>query len=213
MNELTAFVREALAAGHDRAEVRDVLRSAGWPEDEVNDALSRFAEAAFPIPVPRRRYSTSAQETFLYLVTFAALYTAAIALGALLFGIVDYYLPDPVRGGYAPSEWELGALRWNMASLIVAFPVYLWLTRMHLGQYAKDPERRTSAVRRWLTYLTLFVASVVVIGTMITLLGNLLGGELPWRIVLKSAVALAISTAVLAYYLWEMRSVHKATAQ
>ncbi len=205
MSELNEFVKSALTAGRSRDEIREVLASAGWPQDEVTDALSRYADVAFPIPVPKRRYSTSAQEAFLYLVTFAALYTAAISLGALLSALVDQFVPDPVSESNYLSQWRMEALRWNIASLIVAAPIYLLLTRMHLLSYARDPERRTSGVRKWLTYLTLFVATLILIGTLISLLANALGGELAARFLLKALIALFISVGVLAYYRWELR--------
>src|SRR5512140_2939500 len=104
LNELIAFVREAFSAGHPRTEVRAVLAAAGWPEDEIDDAFSRFADVQFPIAVPHRRQSGSAREAFLYLVTFVALYTFAIAFGALLFGLVDHIIPDPVADRYAYGD-------------------------------------------------------------------------------------------------------------
>lgn len=205
MNELIEFVRQALAAGHSRDQVSDVLRQAGWADDEVRLALSRFADVPFSIPVPRRQPSGSARDAFLYLVTFTALYTAAIATGALLFGIVDHFLPDPVidRNEYGD---QAEALRWNVAALVVAFPIYLGLTRKHLKDYAMDPERRGSGVRRWLTYLTLFVAAAVVVGDLIDLVGNVLGGELAARFLLKILVVFMIAGGVFVFYLWEIRS-------
>lgn len=205
MNELILFVREAFSAGHPRAEVHTVLTQAGWPEDEIDDAFSRFADVPFPIAVPHRRQSGSAKEAFLYLVTFVALYTFAIAFGALLSGMVDHYIPDPVADRYAYGDYQNEGLRWSVASIIVSFPLYLILTRMHLVNYVRDPERRTSPVRRWLTYLTLFAAACVIIGTLIGLISSLLGGEFAMRGILKLLIAMLISAAVMFYYMWEMR--------
>lgn len=212
MNELTVFIRESLSAGHSRSEIHAVLEKAGWPDDEIADALSRFADVEFPIAVPRRKQSGSAREAFLYLVTFMALYIFTIAIGSLLFGMVDNLIPDRVadRYSYGDDQYQNEGFRWAVASIIVSFPLYLGLTRMHLLSYVRDPERRTSGVRRWLTYLTLFVAASVIIGTLIALIGNILGGELVSRIVLKLVVAMLISAAVMAYYLWEMRQGEKA---
>jgi hypothetical protein len=212
MSDITIFVKEALTAGRSRDDVRRVLAEAGWPADEIEDGLRRYAEIDFPIPVPRRIHSGSARDAFLYLVTYAALYASSIALGALTFGIVDHYFPDPVYAQYQ-GGYESEGLRWNIATLIVAFPLYLGLTRMHLRSYATDPERRTSAVRRWLTYLTLFVAATVILGTLIALVGGVLGGELAVRFLLKTGTVLALSGAVFVYYLWEMKTADRGVAQ
>ncbi|MFI5386331.1 MAG: DUF5671 domain-containing protein [Fimbriimonadales bacterium] len=205
MNELVLFVRDAISAGHPRAEIHTVLAQAGWPEDEIDDAFSRFADVPFPIAVPHRHQSGSAREAFLYLVTFVALYTFAIALGTLLCGLVDHFIPDAVADRYAYGNYENEGLRWSIASIIVSFPLYLILTRMHLVSYVRDPERRTSPVRRWLTYLTLFAAACVIIGTLIGLIGGLLGGEFASRGILKLLIVMLIAAAVMFYYLWEMR--------
>jgi hypothetical protein len=60
-------------------------------------------------------------------------------------------------------------------------------------------------VRRWLTYLTLFVAAVVLIVDLITLVDNVLGGEVTVRFVLKVLVAGLIAGTIFGYYLWDLR--------
>ena len=206
MTELTQFVRDALAAGRSRGEARAVLLQAGWPGDEIDDALACFAEIDFPVPVPRRRTSGSAREAFLYLVTFVMLYTAAISLGNLLCGFVDSAMPDAVQDSTRyGSDYQNEGTRWLIASLVVSFPVWFLLTRAHLKSYANDPQRRTSPVRGWLTYLTLFVAASTVLTTMIVLLAGALGGEHFERTVLKSGIVILIAGGVFGFYLWELR--------
>ena len=63
----------------------------------------------------------------------------------------------------------------------------------------------SAAVRRWLTYLTLFVAAIVLVVDMITLVYNLLGGELSVRFLLKVLVAAVIAGSIFGYYLWGLR--------
>lgn len=204
MDELTAFVKEALGRGLPRPRISEALASAGWPKDEVADALSRFADLDFPIPVPKPRQSGSARDAFLYLVTFFALYVSAFALGSLAYGLIEHLIPDPAMDRLSYNDSYEG-LRWSVSSLIVAFPVYFGLMRKHIGDYRRDPERRSSPVRRWLTYLTLFVAATVVIGTLIATISEVLGGELAARFLAKSAAVLLISGGVFVYYLQDMR--------
>ena len=92
-----------------------------------------------------------------------------------------------------------------IASVIIAFPLYLFLARW-LAQFAAgDPERRQSLVRRWLTYLTLVVAAGFILGDLIALLANVLTGDPTLRFVLKALSVLAISGCIFGYYLWDMR--------
>lgn len=206
IQELIQFVRDALLAGKTRDEVRTALTQAGWQQDEIDDSLARFADIDFPVPVPLKRTSGSAREAFLYVVTFLMLYTAAISLGNLLCGFVDRAMPDPVQEPYYYGErYQSESMRWLIASLLVSFPAWFFLTRAHLISYAKDPERRTSPVRRWLTYLTLTVAASTVLVTMIVLLAGALGGEYVERTLFKSLIVIALSGGIFGFYLWELR--------
>src|SRR5690606_24447125 len=139
-----------------------------------------------------------------YLVLFATLYVSAYHLGSLLFDLINHALPDPADAAY--RSLQLGAsMRWSVASLLVAFPVFLYVAR-HLGRdLARNPVKRLSAVRRWLTYLTLFLAAGIVIGDLIAAVYNLLGGELTLRFALKVLVVGAIAGTVFAYYLIDLR--------
>ena len=64
-------------------------------------------------------------------------------------------------------------------------------------------------MRRWLTYLTLFVAAAVLVGDMITLVNNVLGGELSIRFVLKVLVAAVIAGTIFGFYLHDLRREEK----
>lgn len=208
--DLELFVREALARGSSRPAIEATLTQAGWPPEQIRAALSAYADVDFPVPVPKPRPYLSAREAFLYLVLFASLYWAAWHLGSLVFDLINRAWPDPADGMYAfrrASE----SIRWSTASVIIAFPVFLFVARYLGKELARNPVKRLSAVRRWLTYLTLFVAASVLIGDMITLVYNLLGGELTIRFVLKVIVAAVISGAIFGYYLTDLRREEKET--
>ena len=96
-------------------------------------------------------------------------------------------------------------MRWSTASVIIAFPVFLFVARHLSRELARNPVKRLSAVRRWLTYLTLFLAAVVLVGDMITLVYNVLGGELTVRFVLKVLVAALIAGSIFGWYLVDLR--------
>ena len=202
--DLELFVREALAAGQARPAIRAALAQAGWPPEQVHDALDAYADVAFPVPVPKPRPYLSAREAFLYLVLFATLYVSAYHLGSLLFDLLDRALPDPADTQYAFAG-PGASMRWSVASLVVAFPVFLFVARLLGRELARNPVKRLSAVRRWLTYITLFLAAGIVIGDLIAAVYNVLGGELTLRFALKVLVVGAIAGTVFAYYLLDLR--------
>jgi hypothetical protein len=68
------------------------------------------------------------------------------------------------------------------------------------------PVKRSSSIRKWLTYMTLFVAAGVLIGDLASFVYNLLGGELTVRFVLKVCTIGTIGGTVFGYYLWDLRA-------
>ena len=200
--DLAVFVRDALAEGVSRKEIEAVLGRAGWAAPQVQAALTAFADVEFSIPVPRPRSHLSARNAFMRLTLFAALYLSAYSLGFLLFQLINSAFPDPAMPMPPHVDDEM---RWAAASLIVAVPVFLSLSRLTDRQRRSDATERGSQDRRWLTYLTLFVAALVVIGDVITLIYNGLGGELTMRLVLKGLTVGAIAGSVFGYYLWDIK--------
>lgn len=192
--------------GIPKADIHAALRKANWKDDEVKGALDMYADVAFPIPVPKRKPYGAAREAFMYLVLFLCLYISAFSFGSLLFHFINRWIPDAIR--YYESG-DLSAVRMSVASLIVAFPLYLWLSSLLAAAIRRDPERKGSKVRKWLTYITLFIAAGVIIGDLITLLFNLLGGELTARFSLKVLSVLLIAGLIFGYYLWDLRQEEK----
>lgn len=203
-DELQGFVKDGLARGLPRGEIEKVLLAAGWPPEQVRAALAGFAEIAFPIPVPTPRPYLTAREAFLYLVLFSTLYVSAFSLGSLLFQLINRAFPDPATPALA-AEAIREAIRWSIATLVVAFPVFLYVGRLTGRETRLDPSKRASKVRRWLTYLTLFVAASVLTGDVTSLVYNLLGGELAVRFVLKVLTIGAIAGTIFGYYLRDLR--------
>jgi hypothetical protein len=203
--DLDLFVREALAKGETREAIDSALTAAGWPQEQIRSALNVYADVGFPVPVPKPRPYLSAREAFLYLTLFTTLYLSAYHLGSLLFRLIEQAWPDPADNEFMLMQLD-SSMRWSTASVIIAFPVFLFLARYLGKELARSPAKRLSAVRRWLTYLTLFVAAVVLIVDMITLVNNVLGGELSLRFLLKVVVAALIAGTIFGYYLWDLRS-------
>ena len=202
--ELMDFVRDALGHGVPRAQIEQVLRSAGWTAEQARGAVTAFAEVDFPVPVPRPLPYLSAREAFLYLVMFSTLYWSAFHLGSLLFEFVNRAFPDAADGARDGSV--LVAIRWSVATLLVSFPVFAYVAWLIAKGVQRDPTKRASKIRRQLTYLTLFIASCALIGDVSTLIYNLLGGELTARFVLKALIVAAIAGTGFTYYLGELRA-------
>jgi hypothetical protein len=201
---LQSFVRDSLQRGLPRAAIREQLLHAGWRSEDIEAALSAWAETDFPVPVPRRRPYLSARETFLYLLMFLALYVSAINLGGLVFQIIDRTLPDSLLGRGA-GGFRMEELRQQAAALIITFPIFLLVARALGRSMARDPEKRASKVRKWLTYVTLFGAAGTMIGDLVTLVVAVLGGQLALAFLLKVGAVFVIAGVPFWYYLAGLR--------
>lgn len=205
-DELGSFVKEALARGASREQVEDVLLRAGWTVQQVRAALAGYAAVDFVIPVPRPRPYLSARDAFMYLVLFSTLYVSAYHLGSLVFTFIERAFPDAAAtANEYVVDYTRQRMRWSLASLIVAFPVFVAVSRSLDREIRRDPTKRSSMVRRWLTYLTLFLAAIALVADVISLVYYFLGGELTTRFLLKVATVAAIAGASFWYYLSDLR--------
>ncbi len=207
--ELSRFVRDALARGAGREDIRNALVDAGWQAGDIDRALGAWADREFAAPIPRPRPYLGAREAFLYLLLFASLYGAAISFGNVAFVLINRAFTDPAFMGEAAMQAAVAAstemLRWGLAWLVISFPAFLLMQR-HVGRtLRRDPALRSSRIRKWLTYLTLFVAAGFLAGDLIALVYFGLGGELVVRFLLKAAVVALVAGSVFGYYLRELR--------
>ena len=210
-DELQSFVKDALARGQSRDAIEKALLKAGWKSDQVQGALAAYASVEFPIPVPRPRPYLSAREAFMYLVLFTTLYLTTFHLGRLVFQFINLGLPDLAEFyNYAASARQ--AIRFSVASLIIAFPIFMYLSMLIGRSIKRDPSKRASKVRKWLTYMTLFVAAAVIIGDLTWLVYSFLGGEMSLRFALKAITVAVIAGGIFGYYLWDLRQEEREVA-
>lgn len=135
-----------------------------------------------------------------------ALYASAISFTVLVFEYINVLLSDPLGiGGYYYPQGSFQTIRWSISVLIVIFPLYLWLSWFLERFYQKNPVARKIWIRRWLIYLTLFVAAGIIIGNFVTLIYNALGGELTPRFILKVITLFFVTGSVFGYYLWNIK--------
>ncbi len=159
---------------------------------------------AQPEPTQKRH---GAANFFFYFLTFVLLYIVAFSLGGVLWQIINKSLPQV--GQYYRGQFNAGSLRYNLAALIIGTPIFLWLAHKVFKDEQQNEAMQQSGIRRWLTYLTLIVTALLVIGDLIYLVYNLLGGETTPRIILKALVVLIIAAAVFYYYLQDVKMMRK----
>ena len=68
-----------------------------------------------------------------------------------------------------------------------------------------QPAQENLGIRKWLTYLTLFVAGVTIITDLIMLINTFLGGEITARFAFKVLAVLIVAGVAFSYYLYDLR--------
>jgi hypothetical protein len=96
-------------------------------------------------------------------------------------------------------------MRFAVSSLFIVFPLFIFVSWFLNKIYRKEEVVRESKIRKWLLYFTLFVASLVVVGDLVTVINNLLSGETTLRFILKALSVLVVAGFVFGYYLDDVR--------
>ncbi|MFA7662827.1 MAG: DUF5671 domain-containing protein [Patescibacteria group bacterium] len=144
----------------------------------------------------------NAKFTFFYLLSLVALFFMAFFSGAIWFQLISKYIPDTLNySGTFNGEF----LNFAIAAVLVATPIYFltikWIKKgLKSGELSAD-----SGLRKWLTYLIIFAASVTSIGWLIGVISMYLSGGLTSQFIFKALTAMIISIGVLAYYIYDIK--------
>jgi len=201
VEQLSQFVRDALLAGYARADIGAALAQAGWSEREIATALDGWSEGAFLPPVPRPRPFVSAREALIYGVMFIALGMITWHIVSLSFDLIERWIPEPGRSTY---WYSVQGMRWSIATLIVFVPLFLVLNQRTTRALRADPGQRRSLVRRWFGHVTLFFASMALLGDLIVVIYSALSGELTLRFIARAGVVALVAGLVFFYFRQEL---------
>ncbi len=196
--QLSRFVRDALSDGKSRDDIEAALGQSGWSGNEVAEALDAWADIPFSPPIPRPQATVSARDFFVYALMFGVMIFGAIYLVQLVHALIDLALDD---GGYRSSH----RIRWSMAVLIVTLPMYLWLAIGERRKLTADPSLYRSAIRKWLTYITLLISATVLLGDLIAVIYAFLNGDFTVQFFLKAAVVAVVAGGIFTFYLRDIR--------
>lgn len=223
MSTLSDYVMRRLQAGRSGTEICTELIAVGWSK-EAADAAYREGLIALGIPLPndmRALPDTPADtpagtpvpkattiDLAVNLFSFLLLGIVVSAFIVLCFSLIEHALPDAAERVDGHLQIMISqTIHRSMASIAIAFPLYLFAMRWWIRRFSTGHERSEAAVTRRITYLVLMVASAVIVCDLITLVYSLLQGEMTIRFLLKLAAVLGIATIVFSFYLFERRSV------
>lgn len=153
----------------------------------------------------------TAKDFFLHLLSAATLYMGVIGFIALWWQYINFLFPDKLNpmGMYA-GRYE--TLLWATSMLAVSYPVYVLVSWIIGRGFKIDPAGREVKIRKWLWYITLFVAAMTMIIDSVTIVFNFLKGDLTVQFFLKLLVILVAAAGVFGYYLWDLKKREIASA-
>jgi hypothetical protein len=145
---------------------------------------------------------TSAKDFFLNLGVIVALYATVMSLITLLFTTIDAAFP----GVATVYQYVNSSISMPIAILVISFPILVLLSWILEKGFALEPEKRKLAIRKWLSYLTLFVAGGVLAGDLIAVIYKFLDGQdLTIGFLLKALVVLLVAAFVFMHYIQDIQ--------
>lgn len=195
--DLSHFVRDALNKGLEPDCIRQNLQSADWTDSEIDVALAGWSHQDCAGAIPRPIRSTAARDAFFYTLLFVVFGMVFGSTLNLLLGLVNIWFPEPSE---SLAYGRLSGLRWSMAALIIFVPVFWALDRIDRREASANPALKHVMVRRWLSALAMFVATITVLGDGLYLIYSWLDGQITFRFLTKSAMVALISAVAFAYF-------------
>src|SRR5574344_2850381 len=116
---------------------------------------------------------TSAKDFFLYLAVFIGLYVSSISFLIATFQIINKLFP--LKGEYIGGIDS--SIRASLATLIIFFPAFIYVSYVTNKNLISNPEKKDIWIRRWMIFLTLFVAGLTIAVDLATLIYRFLGAE------------------------------------
>lgn len=144
---------------------------------------------------------------FLYLTSFVSMGFLIGGMLTTLFQFVNKFVPDTA---YAQefeiiSTFDDGALKVGISMLFIAGLVYFTVARLINQKLQQGDIRPESVVRKFITYIALFVLVATSIGSLATLFYQYLSGNLTGNSFGKIIAFFAVNGYFAYFYFWEVR--------
>lgn len=146
---------------------------------------------------------TGALDAFLNLFSLITLGWMSIAIGMILFQIIDKFL-SPGTVSYL-SQFSQTSLKIGVASTIIIVPIFLLTISSLHKSYKTGKLNPQSGVYRWLTYLILLITGLNIIGRLIQLVFKFLDGDYTLPSILKILVVILIAGGIFGYYWYDLK--------
>lgn len=148
---------------------------------------------------------------FLSLGVLVSLIASVTAFLNLAFQTLNNKFPDVLNSvyQYGYNFYNFEAARSAMATLIIVFPAYILLSYFWSRVAKKNLSHIDGIIRKWMIYLILFLAGIVVVVDLVTLVRYFVAGEITTRFTLKVVITLIVAAKVSMYYIFTLKGKEK----
>jgi hypothetical protein len=126
----------------------------------------------------------------------------------LVFATLDKHFPDVLNATYTYgyNTYNYESMRTALATLIIVFPVFLLLSSAWTKLVKGGLGNTDAIIKKWMLYLVIFLASIVVVADLVTLVRYFVSGEITIRFILKVIVVLVTAGLAGFYYFNESKT-------
>jgi hypothetical protein len=144
---------------------------------------------------------------FVSLGVIVSLITVVATTLGLFFETLNFAFPDALNSAYefGYNTYQYDSMRATMATLIIVFPIFLVLTYFwqKLSRGALGSIDKT--IRTWMIYLLVFLATVVIVVDLVTLVRYFVSGEITPRFIWKVVGTLFVAKVAGSYFLFSLK--------
>lgn len=209
-SDLTNYITQLRSTHVTDADIKAQLLKVGWSEADISQALTPAPAPPGnipPPPIPRFGMWVS----FQYVLLFVTLWIWSIALGGVLHYGIDKHIPEAAALGQVDYGGMMNSyfLQGYLASLIVAYPFFVWFFILVKKQIEATPTVRNIKIRKFLIYFTMVINFIYMVSELIKTVFSFLGANTSSRAVPHLLVSLLIPGLICWYLLNEVREDRK----
>jgi len=147
---------------------------------------------------------------FISLGVIVTLITSVSSFLVLLFESLNKKFPDALNSiyQYGYNTYNFETIRASLATLIIFFPIFIFISYLWIKESREDIGYKNLTIRKWMIYLILFLATLLIAIDLVTLVKYFVSGEITTRFIFKVSGTLIVAFLVDFYYSSKMRNVN-----
>ena len=145
---------------------------------------------------------------FICLGVLVTLITSVSSSLILFFESLNKKFPDVLNSVYyyGYNSYDFESMRASLATLIIFFPIFVLLSYLWVRESREDIGYYNLVIRKWMVYLIIFLASLLILIDLVVLVKYFVSGEITSRFIIKVSGTLIVGLIVDSYYILKMKN-------